>query len=92
MAGNDPPPSPPPPPPPSVIPPPFNAKDFVIQKGYWLNGEKNYFQWSQLIRQTLKGCDMIDHLDGDPPLVTAPKHMVGGPMHYPRFKLKWALA
>src|SRR6266487_2360674 len=65
--------NPPPPPPPSpVIPPPFNAKDFVIQKGYWLHGEKNYFQWSQLIRQTLKGCDLIDHLEGDPPVVTAP--------------------
>jgi hypothetical protein len=34
---------PPPPPPPLVITPPFNAKDFVIQKGYWFNGEKNYF-------------------------------------------------
>ncbi|KAI5445651.1 hypothetical protein KIW84_013754 [Lathyrus oleraceus] len=62
---------PPPPPPPTNPPAPFNAKDFVVQKGYWLTG-KNYFQWSQFIRHTLKCCDMPDHIEGNPPLVTAP--------------------
>ncbi|XP_050878255.1 uncharacterized protein LOC127082074 [Lathyrus oleraceus] len=64
-------PPPPPPPPPTNPPAPFNAKDFVVQKGYWLTG-KNYFQWSQFIRHTLKCCDMLDHIEGNPPLVTAP--------------------
>ncbi|XP_050920466.1 uncharacterized protein LOC127138110 [Lathyrus oleraceus] len=64
-------PPPPPPPPPTNPPAPFNAKDFVVQKGYWLIG-KNYFQWSQFIRHTLKCCDMLDHIEGNPPLVTAP--------------------
>ncbi|KAI5416017.1 hypothetical protein KIW84_041169 [Lathyrus oleraceus] len=31
-------PPPPPPPPPTNPPAPFNAKDFIVQKGYWLTG------------------------------------------------------
>lgn len=31
---------------------------------------KKLFQWSQIIHLTLKGCDMLDHIEENPSLVT----------------------
>ncbi|KAL1368337.1 hypothetical protein AAHE18_02G114100 [Arachis hypogaea] len=45
----------------------------VLQGSYHFDG-RNYLQWSQLVRITLKGRKKLNHLKGNPPATTDPKY------------------
>ncbi|XLR58188.1 hypothetical protein S83_008860 [Arachis hypogaea] len=45
----------------------------VLQGLYHFDG-RNYLQWSQLVRTTLKGRKKLNHLERNPPATTYPKY------------------
>ncbi|QHO08410.1 uncharacterized protein DS421_14g472380 [Arachis hypogaea] len=45
----------------------------VLQGSYPFDG-RNYLQWSQLVRTTLKGRKKLNHLERNPPATTDPKY------------------
>jgi len=53
----------------------FSFNDIqMLQNNYRLDG-RNYLQWAQLVRATLKKRKKLNHLEGNPPTNTDPKYV-----------------
>jgi len=45
----------------------LNPNDLLVLQGSYRLDGRNYLQWAQLVRTTLKGRKKLNHLEGDPP-------------------------
>ena len=45
----------------------------ALQGSYRIDG-RNYLQWAQLVRTTLKGQKKLNYIEGEPPAQTDPKY------------------